>query len=253
MNKLIIFNFEQHEIRVIGSDENPHWIGRDVAIALGYKKTRNAIKIHVCDKDKLTIKDYNNRLEIGPLDFNRPEIGPLNLKPQTIIINESGLYSLIFSSKLEVAKRFKHWVTSEILPSIRKRDQKQIENSVTNTLIFKICTEYDLQIKVVNFIRSMYPSVLFTTTSGDLQDTSEKRLKCWYMGYTAGSADLLIFQNNLSYNGIVIEFKTPKGNGIISNKQEQFLKRMEEQKFKIIVSNNYDFIIKELVSYMYDK
>lgn len=104
MNELQIFNSEEFgEIRTVTIDNEIYFVGKDVAVSLGYKDTSDALKKHVADEDKLTrcfADSGQNR--------------------QMYIINESGLYALIFGSKLESAKRFKHWVTSEVLPTIRK-------------------------------------------------------------------------------------------------------------------------------------
>lgn len=105
MSNLQIFENEEFgEIRTVTIDNEPWFVGKDVAEALGYLKARNAISAHVSDEDK---KD-------APIQGTQG--GTQNMT----IINESGLYALIFGSKLESAKRFKHWVTSEVLPSIRK-------------------------------------------------------------------------------------------------------------------------------------
>ena len=98
-------NLEFGEIRSMTIDGEPYFVGKDVAAALGYTNTRKALIDHVDDEDRtggVTIRDSIGREQ----------------KPT--IINESGMYSLILSSKLEGAKRFKRWVTSEVLPSIRK-------------------------------------------------------------------------------------------------------------------------------------
>lgn len=104
MNELQIFNSEEFgEIRTVTIGNEIYFVGKDVAVSLGYKDTSDALKKHVADEDKLTrcfADSGQNR--------------------QMYIINESGLYALIFGSKLESAKRFKHWVTSEVLPTIRK-------------------------------------------------------------------------------------------------------------------------------------
>lgn len=97
-------NTEFGEIRSMTIDGEPYFVGKDIAEALGYAKARNAIATHVDDEDK---KDA-------------PIQGDLGGTQKMTIINESGMYSLIMSSKLEGAKRFKRWVTSEILPAIRK-------------------------------------------------------------------------------------------------------------------------------------
>ena len=95
------------ELRTIDIDGEPWFVGKDVAAALGYSNTKDAIATHVASEDKKLIQ----RSEITTLEI--PNRG-------MTIINESGLYSLILSSKLPSAKEFKHWVTSEVLPSIRK-------------------------------------------------------------------------------------------------------------------------------------
>ena len=103
MNEPQLFNFEGNEVRTIVIENEPYFVGKDVAEVLGYKRTADAIKQHVDGEDKLT-RQFTDSGQ------NR----------NMTIINESGLYALIFGSKLESAKRFKRWVTSEVLPAIRK-------------------------------------------------------------------------------------------------------------------------------------
>lgn len=105
MNELQIFNSEEFgDVRTVTINNEPWFVGKDVATALGYAKPLNALSAHV-EKD--------DSLKQGITDS-------LGREQETIFINESGLYALIFGSKLESAKRFKHWVTSEVLPAIRK-------------------------------------------------------------------------------------------------------------------------------------
>ena len=104
-SNLQLFAFEGHEVRTLKINDEPYFVGKDVANILGYSNTRKALQDHVDLEDKkdgVTIRDSIGR----------------NQKPT--VINESGLYSLILSSKMPNAKRFKHWVTSEVLPTIRK-------------------------------------------------------------------------------------------------------------------------------------
>ena len=101
----IFKNPEFGEIRVVEISNEPYFVGKDVATALGYAKPENAISSHVSEEDKTSTLIQGSGS---------------NYKSKTILINESGLYSLIFGSKLESAKKFKRWVTSEILPTIRK-------------------------------------------------------------------------------------------------------------------------------------
>ncbi|HII4157080.1 TPA: phage antirepressor KilAC domain-containing protein [Enterococcus faecium] len=104
MNTPQIFNFEQNEVRTVLVNDEPYFVGKDVAEILGYSKPRNAISTHVDEEDKQ----------------DAPIQGGLGGKQKMTIINESGLYSLILKSKLPSAKKFKRWVTSEVLPAIRK-------------------------------------------------------------------------------------------------------------------------------------
>ena len=107
MNEIQIFqNQEFGAIRTISNEQGePLFCAKDVAEALGYKLARKAVQDHV-DRDDV---------------LKRNLIDSLGRKQLTFFINESGLYALILSSKLDSAKRFKHWVTSEVLPSIRKQ------------------------------------------------------------------------------------------------------------------------------------
>lgn len=109
MNGLQTFaNEEFGAVRSLMIEDMPWFVGYDVAKALGYVKPRNAISVHVDDEDK------NSALIQGAIQ------GGTQGTPNMTIINESGLYSLILSSKLPAAKRFKRWVTSEVLPAIRR-------------------------------------------------------------------------------------------------------------------------------------
>ena len=109
MNELQIFNSEEFgDIRTITIDNEPWFVGIDAAKSLGYANPKNAVPKHVSEEDKL-----NTQIEYA------------GQRREVTIINESGLYSLIFGSKLESAKRFKRWVTSEVLPAIRKTGSYQ--------------------------------------------------------------------------------------------------------------------------------
>lgn len=104
MTDLQIFNSPEFgAIRTIEKDGEPWFVGKDVANALGYKDTVNALKSHVDTEDK---GGWQITTQFG--------------EKETTIINESGLYSLVLSSKLPTAKKFKRWVTNEVIPSIRK-------------------------------------------------------------------------------------------------------------------------------------
>lgn len=104
MNELQIFKNEEFgEVRTVTIDNEPWFVGKDVAMALGYQNASKALADHVEECDKLNNESLSSLGQRGGW-----------------LINESGLYALIFGSKLESAKRFKYWVTSEVLPAIRK-------------------------------------------------------------------------------------------------------------------------------------
>lgn len=107
MSDLMTFQYETNEVRSITIDGEPWFVGKDIAMALGYKDTAKALSAHVDSEDKRFVK-------VG--EMPTLETGNYGVT----IINESGLYSLILSSKLPDAKKFKRWVTSEVLPAIRK-------------------------------------------------------------------------------------------------------------------------------------
>lgn len=134
MQDLQIFNFEDLPVRTLTVDEEPYFIGKDVAEVLGYSNTRDALNKHVDEDDKKILTSRNTTLE------NLPNRG-------LTAVNESGLYSLIFSSKLESAKRFKRWVTSEVLPAIRKHGIYATDSVIEQTIqnpdyIITVLTEY---------------------------------------------------------------------------------------------------------------
>ena len=160
-------------------------------------------------------------------------------------MNESGLYNLIFGSKLESSKLFKRWVTKDVLPSIRKTGR--YDHKYDNTLTFKIENEMDLHVKVVSFLKKRYPQSLFTVTLGENQDTVHKRIDSFKKGYFRGSPDLIINNLHKHYIGFCIGFKSPKGNGVLSPDQSMILLQYQNNGFKTLVSNDYDHIIEQII------
>ena len=153
MQDLQIFNFEELPVRTLTVNEEPFFVGKDVAEILGYSNTRDALYRHVDGEDKDVVK-----------------LDTLGGKQSQTIINESGLYSLIFSSKLESAKRFKRWVTSEVLPAIRKHGLYATDNVIKNTLnnpdyIINVLTEYKKEkehnLVLEQQVKENKPKVLF--------------------------------------------------------------------------------------------
>ena len=121
MNNIQIFNNPDFgEIRTVVINGEPWFVGKDVAVALGYDDTVNALKKHVDSEDKI----------MGCQNATPSIIDSMGRIQYPTWINESGIYTLIFGSKLESAKRFKHWVTSEVLPAIRRTGRYTLGASV---------------------------------------------------------------------------------------------------------------------------
>lgn len=239
MNEVQLFNFENHEVRSLLINSEPWFVGRDVAEVLGYKKPENAIANHVDDDDKTTTLIQG----IGS-----------NYKSKTMIINESGLYCLVLSSKLPSAKKFKRWVTSEVLPALRKTGQYQVKELSGSELMARALIEAQNVLAAKDkVIEEMKPKVVFAdavATShtsilvGELAkilkqngiDMGQKRLFAWLRekGYlikrqgtdynmpTQKAMDLGLFEikegSYVNGSGVNITTKTPK----ITGKGQQY-------------------------------
>lgn len=237
MNGLQVFKNNEFSIKSVVINEEPWFIGKDIAHILGYANANDALIKHVDQDDKKTIqKSQNAILE------NIPNRG-------LTIINESGLYSLILSSKLESAKRFKRWVTSEVLPTLRKTGQYQVKELSGQELMAKALIEAQSVLAAKDKqIEQMKPKVVFAdavSTShtsilvGELAkilkqngiDMGQKRLFTWLRekGYlikrqgtdynmpTQKAMDLGLFEikegSYVNGSGVNITTKTPKVTG----------------------------------------
>ena len=243
------FHFNENQINVVKCNNDIWFKGKDIANALGYENPGKAIRIHVDSDDKMPIDELLLVSKGGPKSGPPSEI---NYQRSTIYVNESGLYTLIFTSKLKSAKVFMKWVTSKVLPSIRKTGSYVIPidegHKFNNALTFKIENETDLHVKVVSFLKKRYPHSLFTVTLGENQDTAFKRIDSFMKGYLRGSPDLIINNLHKHYTGFCIEFKSSKG-GLLSPDQSKMLLQYQNNNFKIIVSNDYDHIIEQIIKY----
>lgn len=238
MNEVQLFNFENHEVRSLLLNNEPWFVGKDVAEVLGYAKPLNAIAQHV-DKD--------DSLKQGLTDS-------LGRQQKTIFVNESGLYALIFGSKLESAQKFKRWVTSEVLPALRKTGQYQVKELSGSELMAKALIEAQSVLAAKDkVIEEMKPKVVFAdavATShtsilvGELAkilkqngiDMGQKRLFAWLRekGYlikrqgtdynmpTQKAMELGLFEikegSYVNGSGVNITTKTPK----ITGKGQQY-------------------------------
>lgn len=132
-NDLQIFNFKGNEVRTVTINDQPYFVGKDVTTILGYKNASKALNDHVDGEDKLNNKTLSSLGQRGGW-----------------LVNESGLYSLIISSKLPDAKKFKRWVTSEVLPSIRKHGAYMTLDKIDEILsdpdtIIKLATQLKVE------------------------------------------------------------------------------------------------------------
>lgn len=240
MNELQVFkNQEFGQVRTLTLNDEPWFVGKDVAEILGYSNPRDAISKHVDSEDKnsVAIRD-----------------GITRGNPNQTIINESGLYCLVLSSKLPSAKKFKRWVTSEVLPALRKTGQYQVEELSGSELMAKALIEAQSVLAAKDKqIQEMKPKVVFAdavATShtsilvGELAkilkqngiDMGQKRLFAWLRekGYlikrqgtdynmpTQKAMDLGLFEikegSYVNGSGVNITTKTPK----ITGKGQQY-------------------------------
>ena len=236
--------------------------GKDVAEILGYSNTKKAVLTHVDSEDKKQIFTYHTSgPKMGPVGSNTSVHKTGTVAPNTsgpkmgtvapsgsmcTYINESGFYSLVLSSKLETAKKFKRWITSEVLPSIRKYGQYKLFDSPWNKMIM-ISNERDLHYKVVQLIRNYYPDSILVAGLGENQDTEDKRLDSYKKGYQRGTPDLMVLNYHNYYKGLCIEFKSPTNNYEVSESQLKMKAQYCKNNYAFILSNDYDKISKLLL------
>lgn len=249
MNEVQIFNFEGNQVREIEIEGEPWFVGKDVADILGYTNPQKALRDHVDEEDKLTERIVQS-----------------GQRREMILINESGLYSLALSSKLPSAKRFKRWVTSEVLPAIRKHgaymtDQKAFDVVNNKNGLIDLLQQAADQLKEKDIqIEQMKPKALFADSvsasdstilirelakilKGNGVDIGEKRLYQWLrdknylISYgsdrntpTQMAMNLGIFkvkETPIIHNGIVTVQKTTKVTG---KGQQYFVNKLLKMK-----------------------
>lgn len=237
MSEIKAFNFEGNQVRTVEINGEPWFVGKDVASILGFTNPNKALKDHVDDEDKNTLT-----IRYGITRGN----------PNRIIINESGLYSLILSSKLPTAKAFKRWVTSEVLPAIRQHgaymtDQKAFDVVNNKSGLIDLLQQAADQLRAKDIqIEQMKPKALFADSvsasgstilirelakilKGNGIDIGEKRLYQWLrdknylISYgsdrntpTQMAMNLGIFkvkETPIMHNGVVTIHKTTKVTG----------------------------------------
>ena len=243
-----VFKYEEAELSVIEYKDDIWFRGKTIAEILGYTIQRKAILDHVDHEDKRKLSELvpkSKQNETEPLTNNQKK---------TIYINESGLYCLILRSKLESARVFKRWVTKDVLPSIRKTGMYNygIDHKYNDSLTFRIENEMELHTKVVSFLKKRYPHSIFTATLGENQYTCNKRIESYKKGHLRGSPDLIINNLHKNYTGFATEFKNPNGKGVLSYDQSNMLRQYQNNGFRTLVSNDYNFVIEQVIEYFRD-
>ena len=161
---MALINFDKHMFEVINIEDKPYFYGSQIAKFLEYARPGIALETHVSRENKTRVR---------------------NLDPaQRVLLNEIGVYEQIFGSQMPLAKELRDYVFGTIIPAFRKslidnqpvieqvKQIKPIGNQLT------IINEFDLQVKIVSFLRNYYPDVLFSATQEELQDTPNKRITC---------------------------------------------------------------------------
>ena len=238
----------------IDKQQNVWFRGKDVAQILGYSNVRKAIWNHVDSEDKKQLFTYHTSVpKTGTVAKSHTSVHKTGTVAPSgsmcTYINESGFYSLVLSSKLETAKKFKHWITSQVLPSIRKYGYYKMFDNPNNKM-FKIENETDLHYKVVQLIRNYYPDSILVAGLGENQDTEEKRLDSYKKGYQRGQPDLMILDYHREYKGLCIEFKSPTNNYCVTESQLKMKEKYRNNDYVFILSNDYDKISKLIHKYM---
>ena len=234
MELISTFTKDSTTLNVYGTFDEPLFLAQEVGGILNMSNINEQIR-HI-DSDWVHIIETDRNYGARKMTY----------------LKEPGLYYLIMRSNKDEAKEFKKWVVAEVLPSIRKTGQYQIVHKCPTKLTFKIETEQDLHTKVVSFIKKQYPDSIFTASLGELQDTDQKRIKAFNMGYLKGSPYIIINNLHKKYTGFVIEFKSPKTGGVVSIDQSKMIQAYKDNGFLTLISNDYDEILIQLIEYFDD-
>jgi prophage antirepressor-like protein len=232
--------FEQRDVTVVVCGGLPWFRAEDVTAALDYKDSAHAVRKNVNPKHVHTLSEVQARAPQmnGTANPIHPGAGK-----SPLYISEPGMYELLWHSKKPEALRFRDWVVEIVLPEIRRT------GSYVRHKQMQVLNEADLHVKVVQFVRRLWPEGVMIAGLGELQDTSEKRLQSYHKGYTRGQPDLLFLNRTRYHNGLAIELKTPTGCGELSPDQREFLSRLRAQRFSTLVSECYDEIVIAIVNF----
>ena len=233
---MALINFDKDMFEVINIDDQPFFYGSKIAKFLEYARPGNALETHVSPENKTRVQSLD--------------------PAQRVLVNEIGVYELIFGSQMPLlAKDFRNYVFGTIIPAFRKQliDNQPVEEvkkikPIGNQLM--IMNEFDLQVKIVSFLRNYCPDVLFRATHGEFQDTPNKRIICNMKGYLSGVPDLYIMETNTIDCGYFIELKSPTQKGIVRPNQQSVMDRLKLRGYKVDVFDDYDDAIFNITAYI---
>lgn len=243
------FDFNGKQLMVCGNSDRAWFKAKDIAHMLEYDDTKLAIKTNIDTDDIITCEKL--RGELGtPLE---------KVHPMTKFTNESGLYALIFGSKKKEAKKFKRWVTSVVLPSIRKTgkfDMVKPNAYITLPSQINLNSERDYRIKLITYLRSRRENeikhLLIEGSLGELLkgDNYDIRREAVMTGYEKGDGDIIIRTGNKRYSGCFIELKY--GNNGLTSEQKYMIKQYKANNYKIIVSSEWTDLQRKVDEYLRD-
>ena len=277
-----LFSYQYHKELEDPSKSNREWVSRlqNVVSALNNEKTR-LIGMKPVDAIKETLveqgfsqpaKEYEEKLlDVGTKVRYLYESGELEgyqykgerRKRSTDLIWSVDVYKIKdrYVQKQQPTLYYldggpeRSFVFEELQPI---QDPKLLDptlaptRSALSVLTFKIENEMDLHVKVVSFLKKRYPHSILSAGLGENQDSVNKRINSFKMGYLRGSFDLIVLNLHKHYTAFAIEFKSPNRNGVLSPDQSMMLRQYENNGFKTLVSNDYDHIIEQLIEYFRD-
>lgn len=240
-----VYHYGAAVVHVCLTPDGEVWIsGADLAKALCYSNPRKAVQDHVDPEDR---RDNPEVL----WDHTGPPLDPQALAEATrrdaAYLSESGVYSLLLRSAKPEAKDLKRWLVAEVFP-LARHQAVRVRHPIRQRQL-QLLNEQDLHLKVVEYIRTFHPSAILVPGLGENQDTHEKRVLCWRKGYTRGQPDLLILNRHSRYVGLAVEFKTPAWEREASEAQLTFMEQLRRAGYRCVVSNDYDELLTEILTY----
>ena len=237
-----LHTFERHDVSVVVCKGIPYFKASDVASALGYANTKQAVRKNVNGKYIRTLTELRSEAS-GGLGYSSDLTPEVVVGRPPLYISEPGVIELVWHSKKPEALRFRQWVLEEVLPEIRRT------GSYVRHEQLSLMNETDLHYKVVDFVRKHFAEAIIIAGLGELQDTDAKRISSKRKGYTKGQPDILILNRTRTSNGLAIELKTPLGCGTTSPEQDAFLNMLKKNKFETLLSCIYDDIVVKVIEY----